>query len=58
MPKYIEIGPVISDKKILFFLLVPMATRIQYGFQIFEQFLVSTTQESILCNLAKTSSVV
>ena len=49
MPKYIEISSVISDKNILFFLLVvAMATRIRHGFQIFEKFSVSTTQGAIL----------
>ena len=47
MPIYIEIGSVISNMKILFFV-VAMATRIRHGFQIFEKFSVSTTEGAIL----------
>ena len=60
LQNYIEIGPVVSDKKIfkVVFLLVAMATRILHGFQIFEKFSVSIIQGSVLWNLVKIVSVV
>ena len=50
---YIEIGPVVSDKKVfkfcfIVFLLAAMTTRVLLRFQFFEQLSVSTSQGSFL----------